>query len=373
MLDSILLSIAKNSILSNFDKHFVFDKQQLISKYPYLATKGAAFVTLDIEHQLRGCIGSIVAHRTLLDDIIYNAHAAAFSDPRFGPLRSEELSHLTLEVSVLTAPELIEYTDFEDLKKVKSVSMKDWKVLSIKNLNFSYHEEERDLHLENISMDIHRGEKIALIGESGSGKTTFMKLVRDLYPINSGKILLDGKYLRKEFKEISKSISLIPQDPEIFSTTIKENITLGVGKSMDSVKKYTDMAVFTDVAESLPKKFNSSIVEKGVNLSGGQKQRLALARGLMASENKEIVLMDESTSSVDTRNELMIYHNIFNEFKEKTVIASIHRLHLLNMFDKIYYFDNGKLACSGDLDELLKKSKSFRLLWNRYNKSRGKF
>ena len=116
MLDSILLSIAKNSIFSNFDKHFVFDKQQLISKYPYLATKGAAFVTLDIEHQLRGCIGSIVAHRTLLDDIIYNAHAAAFSDPRFGPLRSEELSHLTLEVSVLTAPELIEYTDFEDLK-----------------------------------------------------------------------------------------------------------------------------------------------------------------------------------------------------------------------------------------------------------------
>ena len=127
------------------------------------------------------------------------------------------------------------------------------------------------------------------------------------------------------------------------------------------------MARFTDVVSRLPKKFDSSIVEKGVNLSGGEKQRLALARGLLASEDKSIVLLDEPTSSVDSRNELAIYKNIFQTFEDKVIVSSIHRLHLLSLLDTIYFFDKGKIIASGSLEYLLQTSMEFQELWKKYH------
>ncbi len=115
MLSPILLRIAKTAILSHLEGGHSIHKEQLIEHYPFLAEDGACFVTLNHKHQLRGCIGSIIAHRSLLDDIIQNAISAAFHDPRFAPLSSSELQDLTLEVSVLTTPELLEYDDFKDL------------------------------------------------------------------------------------------------------------------------------------------------------------------------------------------------------------------------------------------------------------------
>ena len=115
MLDKILLRIAKSAILQKFDPSYTIDTEQLLATYPFLQKERAAFVTLNIDHQLRGCIGSIIAHRTLLEDLVHNAQAAAFEDPRFQALHSDELSHLTLEVSVLTPPELLEYEDINDL------------------------------------------------------------------------------------------------------------------------------------------------------------------------------------------------------------------------------------------------------------------
>ncbi|MEA2004014.1 MAG: ABC transporter ATP-binding protein, partial [archaeon] len=224
--------------------------------------------------------------------------------------------------------------EFSKKKRVRPVKLsKEWKELRIDSLRFSYHTEDgADLHIDNISLTIRNGEKIALIGESGSGKTTLLKVIRELYTPRHIKLYLDGNLLKNGFKDINKNIALIPQDPEIFSTTIKDNITMGINRKLSYIKKYTDMARFTEVAGRLPKKLNSSIVEKGVNLSGGEKQRLALARGLMASKDKEIILLDEPTSSVDFRNEIAIYDNIFREFKDKTIISSIHKLHLLPIF-----------------------------------------
>ena len=115
MLDPVLLRIAKTSILSRFHTEYVIDEEQLIRDYPYLGKDGATFVTIHYDKNLRGCIGSIIAHRTLLHDIIDNAISAAFKDYRFNPLSIDELSHLTLEVSVLTEPKLLDYEDFDDL------------------------------------------------------------------------------------------------------------------------------------------------------------------------------------------------------------------------------------------------------------------
>lgn len=115
MLDTILLRIAKSAIISRLDPSYSFDDEAVVSEYPYLKKDGACFVTLHYDKQLRGCIGSIIAHRSLIDDIIQNALSAAFSDPRFSPLRASELDALDIEVSVLTPPEIIEYTDYDDL------------------------------------------------------------------------------------------------------------------------------------------------------------------------------------------------------------------------------------------------------------------
>lgn len=114
-IDPIVLRVAKNAILSAFDNKYAIDKQTLLADYPFLGKDGAVFVTLHYEKDLRGCIGSLSAHRKLLEDIIHNALSAAFEDPRFRPLGWEELPHIILEVSLLSKPEILEYKDFADL------------------------------------------------------------------------------------------------------------------------------------------------------------------------------------------------------------------------------------------------------------------
>lgn len=261
--------------------------------------------------------------------------------------------------------------EFSDVRSFKQKYLPDnWQDISIKNLSFSYHgKDNKNLHLDDINLSFKKGAKIAVIGESGGGKTTFLKLLRGLYEPQKMTLEINGKKSNKDFNDISESISLIPQDPEIFSTTIRENITLGVDYSDREIKKYTDMASFSDVVKRLPNKLESNIVEKGVNLSGGEKQRLALARGLLASKEKEIVLLDEPTSSVDFHNELKIYENIFSSFPKKTVISSIHRLHLLSLFDEIFFFKNGRIIAHGDLKYLQENSPDFVSLWEKYLKT----
>ncbi|MFT7004117.1 MAG: AmmeMemoRadiSam system protein A [Sulfurimonas sp.] len=117
MLDNILLQIAKSSILGKFDEKYLPDKEKVLRQYPFLLKSGATFVTLKYDGNLRGCIGSIIAHTSLYEDILHNAYSAAFGDSRFSPLTREELSLLTLEVSVLSEPKILEYEDYDDLLK----------------------------------------------------------------------------------------------------------------------------------------------------------------------------------------------------------------------------------------------------------------
>ena len=258
--------------------------------------------------------------------------------------------------------------DFKTENFTNHVLPRTWQRLDVAGLDFSYYGEGNgDRHLENVSMSLSRGERIALVGESGSGKTTILKIMRDLYRPQHMKLMVDGRVIPDGFGGVSRAIALVPQNPEIFATTILENITLGADYDINSVMHFTDMACFTDVVGGLPNGFNSSIKEKGVNLSGGQQQRLALARGLLACHDKDIVLLDEPTSSLDTGTEMRVYGNIFREFQDKTIVSSIHRLHLLPLFHKIYFFSNGQIIASGSLNELLMKCPEFQELWRQYN------
>lgn len=264
--------------------------------------------------------------------------------------------------------------DFKPKKKKSRVSLSPrWRRINVSNLQFQYEDDKtKELHLDNLSFTLGRKERIAFIGESGSGKTTALKIIRELYPVKHLDMLIDGEVIKGGFDKISEDIALIPQDPEIFSSTIKENITLGLSVTKRKIKKYVDLAKFSEVIKRLPNGLNSSIHERGVNLSGGEKQRLALARGLLACEDKQIVLLDEPTSSVDPKNELEIYKDIFRTFKKKTIVSSIHRLHLLPLFDKIYLFHKGKIIAGGSYKQLKKSSKLFRKMLDKYKQENVK-
>lgn len=238
----------------------------------------------------------------------------------------------------------------------------NWKTLSIENLTFSYENGEGPLHLEDISLSFEKGERIALVGETGSGKTTFLKVLRDLYHPRNMTLSVDGIPLPEGFQSICRAIALVPQNPELFATTICENITLGAEYDEDLVNKYIKMAQFEDVVSKLPHGLETSIKERGVNLSGGQQQRLALARGLLACHDKDIVLLDEPTSSLDPATEMRVYKNIFEAFKGKTIISTVHRFHLLSYFDKIYLFDKGRIIASGTHSELVASSEKFNTM-----------
>lgn len=315
--------------------------------YVYLALRHGETI-------LVGTLFALYSYTGRVNGIFYN-FAELYSDTvrwRTSLQNAEELSN-----------------NFREITEEGSVAH-EWNVCDVHSLSFSYHsEEDADLHLDNVSLSIRRGEKIAVIGESGSGKTTFLKIVRGLYTPATVSVCLDGNELPNGFISMKNDIALIPQEPEIFATTIRENITMGVDRTKTEIKKYMDIARFSTVIERLPHGLESSVVERGVNLSGGEKQRLALVRGLMASEEKSIILLDESTSSVDAQNEIAIYENIFSTYQNKTIIASIHKLHLLRMFDTIYMFDKGVISASGNFNHLLEVSPLFAEMWGKYTQT----
>jgi len=249
--------------------------------------------------------------------------------------------------------------------QLKTTLPKNWKRIQIKNLNFTYNVDGNIQHLNNINFNFHKGEKIALIGESGSGKSTILSLLRGLYLPQKATITCDGKKLKHGIQTLKQSVTLIPQDPEIFNETIRYNITMDMFSDEQDLQKAIKMAQFKTVVDKLPKGVDTSVQEKGVSLSGGEKQRLALARGILAACDSDIILLDEPTSSVDSINEKKIHENIFNEFKDKTIISSIHRLHLLSKFDYIYIFDQGKIIGHGTFQEV-KNNPNFKQIWQRY-------
>ncbi len=246
----------------------------------------------------------------------------------------------------------------------------NWKTVLIKKLNFSYRSEDRSGskggQLIGISLSIERGKKIALIGESGSGKSTTLSVLRGLYTPYGAQVFCDGKKLPYGAAHLYEHITLVPQDPEIFNTTIEDNITMGLSVPKKELEHAIEITRFQSVVTRLRKGLKTNIMEKGVNLSGGEKQRLALARGILAARDSDFLFLDEPTSSVDTSNELAIYENIFRELKEKTIISSIHRLHLLRHFDYIYYFKDGRILTEGTFHSMLEDG-HFKVLWKQYH------
>ncbi|MBZ5857795.1 ABC transporter ATP-binding protein [Flavihumibacter profundi] len=257
------------------------------------------------------------------------------------------------------------YTD-EHRPDNPSALPKNWQRIVIKGLSFSHRDSYSDAHapqsIHEINLVLEKGKKTALIGESGSGKTTILALLRGLYSPEPGlEITVDGTPLTLD--ALNQSVTLFPQEPEIFENTIAYNVTLGLPFEESRVRAVCEAAHFTEVIAQLPKGLESSIQEKGVNLSGGQKQRLALARGILAAEESEVILLDEPTSSVDPKTEAHIYANLFAACADKVVVSALHRLHLLVHFDHIIVLKQGRVAEEGSFNYLRENGPLFRELW----------
>jgi ATP-binding cassette subfamily B protein len=238
---------------------------------------------------------------------------------------------------------------------------RDWRTLQVSGLSYA-HREGEGASLEDIELVLTRGRRVALVGESGSGKSTLLALLRGLYEPKPGySVTVDGRSCG--LGSLNETTTLFPQEPEIFENTIEYNVTLGLPVGEAEVRRVCEVAHFATVLEELPRGLASGIQEKGVNLSGGQRQRLALARGILAAQDCDVVLLDEPTSSVDPKTELLIYEKMFRDFHDKAVVSALHRLHLLRLFDVIYVLDRGRVVARGTLDELLASSRHFQELW----------
>jgi ATP-binding cassette subfamily B protein len=244
-----------------------------------------------------------------------------------------------------------------------------WNKIAISRLNFSYNGGKKQL--QDVSLELTAQAKIALVGESGSGKSTVLNVLRGLYEAPEARLRVDGRDYQG-VSVLAGITTLVPQDPEIFENTILYNISVGIRANPPDITEAVNVACFDKVLARLPLGLHTDIREKGVNLSGGEKQRLALARGIFAAKNSSILLLDEPTSSVDAHNELIIYENIFRKYQDRCVVSSVHRLHLLDLFDMVYVFEYGKVVQRGTFRELCSQEGSFAKLWRRYQREMSK-
>lgn len=248
----------------------------------------------------------------------------------------------------------------------------DWVTIEVSDVRFTYEDgRHRRQHLDDAFVRLTRGRKIALIGESGSGKSTFMSLLRGLEQPENAKVAVDG-VPAVGLSVLSDAATLIPQQPELFENTIRYNLTTGFAATNEEIRHACDLARFSPVLERIPRGLKAHIQEKGVNLSGGEKQRLALARGVLAARESSLILMDEPTSSVDALNELAIYQSIFGHFADRCIVSSVHRLHLLPLFDEVVVMRAGRIAETGTFADLLGRPDGIlRALWERSVTDKG--
>jgi len=216
-----------------------------------------------------------------------------------------------------------------------------------------YSDGEKDA-LKNISFHIKPGQAVALLGSTGSGKTSLVNLLPRFHEYTGGRILLDGVELTDYSRAyLRRQIGIVEQEPFLFSRSIRENITYGVGRSVsdEEVERAAKAAAIHDVILTFPDGYNTLVGEKGVTLSGGQKQRVTIARTLL--KNPRILILDDSTSSVDTETEADIREALNELMEHRTTFIIAHRIQSVMVADLILVLDKGEIVQMGTHQELL--------------------
>jgi ABC-type multidrug transport system fused ATPase/permease subunit len=236
---------------------------------------------------------------------------------------------------------------------------------SIKFDHVSYkYPNHSNLVLENITLDIPAGKMVALVGLSGSGKSTMANLVPRFFDPTEGAILIDGKPLPSyTVKSLRSEIALVTQDNFLFNTSVEENIRLGkLDATTEQILDAAKAAYCHDFILQLPEGYNTVIGERGTRLSGGQQQRIAIARAIL--KDAPILILDEATSSLDNESEAAVQAALNNLMKNRTVIVIAHRLSTIKHADEILVLESGHIVESGTHDSLVEQESSYARLIN---------
>jgi ABC-type multidrug transport system fused ATPase/permease subunit len=226
------------------------------------------------------------------------------------------------------------------------------------DVSFRYSEQIGNV-LNNIDLEIKPGEKVAIVGKSGAGKSTFIKLLLNVVDSSEGRVLVDGRDVREiKSAKLHKNIGVVMQDSILFNLSISDNLRLArYNARLEHIEEACRYARLDEFIESLPDKYDTLIGEKGVKLSGGQKQRMAIARVFLS--NPGIIIFDEATSSLDYESEKFIHQAIRKLGENKTIILIAHRLSSVMLADRVIVLKDGRVAGVGHHSELLNQNEAY--------------
>lgn len=242
--------------------------------------------------------------------------------------------------------------------------------MQLKNVTFRYPSRPGVTVLDEFNLTVKVEDTVAVIGASGSGKSTICQILDRFYDPNQGEVLLDGRNLKNfNLQWFRSKVSIVSQEPVLFDLSIKENIAYGDNSrdvGMDEIISAAKTANIHNFITSLPQGYDTNVGNKGTHLSGGQKQRIAIARALIS--NPKILLLDEATSALDTENEMIVQKALENAQKGRTSIVITHRLSSLQNYDRIALVHKGQVVELGSHSELLTKMGIYYKLYHQYLK-----
>ena len=310
-----------------------------------------------------------------LNDSIENVYIASFcmmalSVMSVSVMTSESVAHIPgYEVSIRRVKDFYA-NEQDDVDIDKALENKEGNVIDIENVTFAY--ENGKNVLDNISLSIKKGEKVAILGRSGVGKSTLVKLLTGTYTDYTGSVSVLGKVPTE--KMLGTKISLLNQKPYLFDMTIRENLKLAL---LDKKEEVTDDEINSKIEESLeksqltrliselPEGINTNVFETGSRFSGGERQRIAFARTLI--QNNELLLLDEPTVGLDPKTEHELLKTIFEINRDKTIVWITHHLNSIKYMDRIIFIKDGKVEMNGTHEELYQTNEKYRKLYDMDN------